>query len=697
MSCGVFPHPPGTPEHEHPVTPPVRAQDALAEAAADLLVKDWRGEGQVPGPFRTLWDSHHKVVTPYLAAPVADLTAISAHFVTTGWVHHMLATIAAGIIAESATEIRNARGKRRAAIRWQARWAIAAGFVWTAVAAMWSPWGGWEAMVQWPLALGLVWAGVHNHKKKRVPVPAAEPEQVALPDVDPPELAAFRVRFCEGPSAHLKDAWVSNFVRLARGFSLEVRFHEHSQHTIANVTSLIPLIALLFDTTADKVDVGYVPEHKSEARAKVIVQNRVRPEVTVPSVLHRWDGGSTYNPLTGMCDLGGFVDDHTAHYQFHMPRSGASMGFLAGAMGSGKSGTMHVLGCEAGLAKMCVECGAEQTCPVCDMQRMIAVWMGDAQAHPLGIWRGKADLVGWGPEGCLELMQFADRVAADRSDALASMPWTDRGPDGKIRHNTGKGWFDPVPGMPLIFFPIDEWPLLVNHDDKALAKEAVTLAVRGVTTWRKVGIHLAFGTQIMDISQTGVRELRDLVKFFNIIGHRCDEVSSSMSGIKGDPKKLPRNEPGSGYISGPDDRSGTQFRTKLCPEHNEPGDKGVDVRHLVEVISRTPIAYDSSVTQAMEAFGISHQDVLTEWKGRGTEADAEPSMAATGGKGPGLEGLPTQEEKDAVEAAIKASPGADFYRILQETGLSMRAVERSLNFLTANGDAIRQADQYTAA
>jgi hypothetical protein len=642
-----------------------------------------------------MWRNHHRVITPYLTVPAADLMATSAHFMTSGAVEAMLATLAAGIVTEGATEIRNWRGKRRPAIKATARKAILAGTVWATVASMWTPWG-WEGIAQWPLLGGLIWAATFNHKNKAKPV--ADPEQVALPPRDAPELEAFRERFCEGSSAPLKDAWVSNFAKLARGFSLEVKFHEDSSHTIANVAGLIPLIALRFDTSVDKVDVGYVPEHKSEARAKVTVQSRLRPEVAAPSVLHRWDGGSTYNPLTGMCDLGGFVDDLTTHYQFNMPRSGASMGFLAGAMGSGKSGTMHVLGCEAGLAKMCAQCGAEQSCPVCDMQRMIAVWMGDAQSHPLGIWRGNADLVGWGPEGCLELMQFADAVATYRSDALASMQWTDRSPDGKVRHNIGKGWFDPEPGMPLIFFPIDEWPLLVNHEDKELAKEAVTLAVRGVTTWRKVGIHLVFGTQIMDISQTGVRELRDLVKFFNIIGHRCDEVSSNMSGIKGDPKKLPRNEPGSGYISGPDDRSATQFRTKLCPEHSHAGDKGVDVRHLVEIISRTPIAYDSSVTRAMEAFGLKHQDVITECKGRGdAEVAAEPATAPAGAKGPGLEGLPTQEEKDKVEAAIKANPGADFYRVLQETGLSMRAVERSLNFLTANGDAIRQADEYTAA
>ena len=68
-----------------------------------------------------------------------------------------------------------------------------------------------------------------------------------------------------------------------------------------------------------------------------------------------------------------------------------------------------------------------------------------------------------------------------------------------------------------------------------------------------------------------------------------------------------------------------------------------------------------------------------------------------GAQGPEHLGLPTSDEKDAVEAAIKAHPDADLYRVMEETGLSVLAVQRALDYLTANGDAIRRADQYTAA
>lgn len=676
MTCEGIPHPPGTPEHAHP---------GEQEQAPPR-----------PGLVRTVWKRHHRSITPFLAIPAVDATATATHFMTSGGWNAVLATMAMGIAAEITGEVRNWRGKRRPAVRATARKTVAAATAWGMVASAWTP-AGWNGIVQGALLVpGVIAAGRHVHGNRRA-AKQAPPE--AKPGIEgPPDqrLEAFRRRFCEGDRAALQDAWAGSFTALSRGFSLEVKFHEDSPHTIADVSRLVPLIAKLYDTSLDNVSVGYVPGHRSEARAQVIVHAGAPQASAKPSPLARWDGKPTYDNATGMISLGGFIDDMPAHYQLHVPRSGSSMGFLAGAPGSGKTSSMHIIAAEAGMAAMCTRCGGERSCPECDLQRIIAVWMGDAQSHPLGIWKGKADLVGWGPEGCLELMQLADAVAAARSDVLGNLKWTDH--LGRV--NEGKGWFDPEPGFPLILLPLDEFPLLVNHADEALRKEAVALAVRGVTTWRKVGIHPLFGTQVMDISQTGVRELRDLVKFFNIIGHRCDEISSQMSGVKGNPKLLPRNEPGVGYIAGPDDRSDTRFRTKQCPEYVKPGERGVDIRHLAELVSRTPIAYDLSVTRAMEAFGLTHQQVITEWRGRdGAQKTAvAKAPAAAAQKGPGLGGLPTSDEAMAVRMALDPATPVDTYRLMQDTGLSLLAVGRALDFLAANGDVIRSGeDQYTAA
>lgn len=687
MSCGTFPHPPGTAPHEHPADTSVRAQDALAETAADLLIPGWRGP-RPPGPLRVMWRNHHRVITPYLTVPAADLMATSAHFMTSGAVDAMLATLAAGIVTEGVTEIRNWQRKRRPAIKATARKAIIAGTVWATVASTWTPWG-WEGIAQWPLLGGLIWAATFNHKNKAKPVP--EPEQVALPPQDDPRLAAFSRRFFEGDHPDLPGANAANFVPLTRGFSLEAFFPEHTRHTISDVMGKIPQIAKLYDTSTDNVSVGYNPDHRSEARALVVVHERALLASATPN---RWDGQSTYDPAAGTIELGRFLDDKAAHYLLHRPGSGSGIGILAGAMGAGKTGTMHIIAAEAGLAKLCTRCGGDHSCGECDMQRMTAVWVGDAQQQPMGIWKGKADLTGWGPEGCLELLQLAKTAADDRSDAMGNLEWTDH----LGRSNTGKGFFDPIPGFPLILLPISEFPLLANHEDKALAKEAIALLVMAFTTWRKIGIHVLPDGQLLDVSQFGVRELREMAKFWNLVAHRLDEVSSNMGGIKGNPSRLSPGEVGAGYIGGVDDRSDAKFTTKRCPEYAKPGDTGIDIRHLVEEVGSTPIAYDSSVTRAMEAFGLTHQQVITEWKGRGTaEVAAEPVTVPAGAKGPGLEGLPTRDDAEAVKAALHANPAADIYRLMEATGLSVLAVGRALDMHVANGDAIRQADQYTAA
>ncbi len=330
---------------------------------------------------------------------------------------------------------------------------------------------------------------------------------------------------------------------------------------------------------------------------------------------NRWNGETTYDPATGMIDLGLFHDQRTAHYLLHMPCSGAAMGLATGAPASGKTGTINVIAADAGQAKMCAHCGPRGDCGHCDPQRMIAVWMGDALAQALTVWRGRADLTGWGPEGCVELLQLADTTARARTQQLSSLKWRDTGPHGQPRHNTGKGWFDPWPGFPLILLALDDLPTLASHPDRDLAKEATSTLAGAVTQWRKAGIHLLAGTETHDVSQIGVRELREVMKSFNVIGHHCDELPLHL-GIEGDTRTLPAGEPGAGFINGPDGRPGDRFTTKFMPETLRPGMTGRDIRHLAEVIGNTPIAYDPGTKAAMDAHKTTHQQVITEWHRR---------------------------------------------------------------------------------
>ena len=409
------------------------------------------------------------------------------------------------------------------------------------------------------------------------------------------------------------------------------------------------LIGKLYDVTAAAVTVGYVPDNPSEARCQVIV--RTVPALTVSQradpAYNRWDGASTWDAATGLMNLGRYLDETITHYRLNTPRSGAGMGMVAGVPGSGKTGTMHIIAADAGLAKLCIRCGPRRTCTACDLQRVWAVWMADPQEQGFSVWRGRADLTGWGPEGCLELLEFADAVSAARGVVLSNMDWWDTGPDGRPRRNTGKGWFDPEPGFPGIALGLDELPKLAKYHDQDIARAALAIICNGVMEWRKRGIHPFFGTQSLDLTQIGIREIRDMIKFLNSIAHRCDEGTSSMGGVTGDPRLLPE-EPGVGYMAGPDGRSGDQFNVKIMPEVLRPGMRGTDIRHLAEVIACTPITYDPGTLSVLAEWGVKHQQVFTEWRGRhedpGAAAPAGPSGPAPAAGRPrrpaGLRGRP---------------------------------------------------------
>jgi hypothetical protein len=665
-------------------------------------------EKQPPGPVRAMLSKNKETLIPFAYIPGVDAYATVAHFAAGGGWHGVAAAASAGVVAEAVTEIRNKVKKRRPAVKASTRKVVGAATAWTMLAAGATP-AGWDftalgpvmhalaaGSVQWTLlGGGLAVAGTHVARmRKKAPEPeVAVEEPAALPPAPDPRQVAFDKRFCAGQHALLKDAAVTNFTPLTRGFSLEVFFPEHSPHTIADVTSKIPLIAKLYDTSLDNVSVGYVPEHRSEARALVIVHERI-PAAEAKAKRARFDGRSTYNPARGTVEYGTFTDDARIHYLFHVPRSGAGVGMAAGAMGAGKTAVMNRLVTEAGLMMACATCGSARTCFECDMRRICGLMVGTAQPQSMGVWKRKTDLFASGPEGCLELLQFLKTVADDRSHALDNLEWTDH----MGRENIGKGHFDPEPGFPLLFAPVSEFPLLINHEDKVLAKEALTLLVMAFTTWRKVGIHVMPDGQFVDMSQMGGRELREAARVWNLIAMRLDKIGSSMTDIKGDPTKIGPDETGAGYAAGPDDRSDVKFTSDWYPEYNEPGDTGVDVRHMAEVISRTPIKFDSSVTRAMEAFGLTHQQVITEWKGRGDVDEAAVPAVPAGGQGPGLGGLPTREEAEKVRMALKVHSPADVYRLMEVTDLSLLDVGRSLDLLTANGDAVRVGDdQYKAA
>jgi hypothetical protein len=85
-----------------------------------------------------------------------------------------------------------------------------------------------------------------------------------------------------------------------------------------------------------------------------------------------------------------------------------------------------------------------------------------------------------------------------------------------------------------------------------------------------------------------------------------------------------------GYINAYDQRPGTRFHTVAVPTHRTAGYQGVVIRDLVERIATLPIRYDQALTDALEEYGLSHRQVVTEWKGRQDVAPGETVQQLAG-------------------------------------------------------------------
>jgi hypothetical protein len=594
--------------------------------AEDTAAAEGTGQGsrhrapKEPGPFR-IWLSgtvrkNGYIARPFLWAGAVDGGAWFAHQVTGG--HPLDAVIAVAVTAAGAEvtmEVRN--GKRSDVWKSMSRVEIGAATVWGLISVPWTT-GGWEDIVQYLLAAGALGLGARRvrnesraRRERREREPEPEPREitpaeapVAIEAAPPPpdeRMTVFTERFCQ-PGGQLDGVVVETFRELPQGFALEMFFPHDTHHSKATVESLSVLIAKLYaalgyDLTVDDISVGYVPGRRSEARCQLVITTTAAESAGHRDpTWNRWDGTSSYDPATGLIQLGRFADDTLAHYLVHTPGSGAAMGMIAGAPGQGKTGTLNVISAEAGLAMLCSRCGARGECGTCDPRRIMAVWLGDPQEQGLSVWRGRADLLGWGPEGVAELIDLAEAVSDERGKALAGAQ--SRG-------------FDPRAGFPLILLGVDELGRLAGHGDQDMAARSMRVLADGALTWRRHGIHLLVASQVLNPALFPTRELREMARFVNFIAHRSDGVSSITSGITVNPSRLPWGGTGTGYIAGPDERPGELFRTKFTPETPRPGLAGADIRHLAERIERTSLAYDDGTAAVLAARGIRPRQVLT--------------------------------------------------------------------------------------
>lgn len=748
MSCGRL-HEPGEPfhlhapgaghEHDHDHEHEGHAEDSAGDGGD---APETRGPGPVrralsagAGHVRSAaagaWQANGYLVKPFAMVPAADGTGWFIHQVFgSDPMNALIAAAAAGLAGGVTAEI---KGRRRGEVRpvlAKTRQAAAAATILMALTGAVTPVGPADLAQAAVGVVGVTMAGRVSYEKKKAHArrprvtpeltaaqPEPEPEAPAGPD---PREVQFSSEFL-GEGGPLAGAAVSGFRELPNGFLLELSLLR-TPYSLDDVQKLETAIAKLYHVRRDGVNVDYVPEPGKDNENFCQVTVRKLPAATATGrarpAVNRWNGASTWNPETGTFDIGHFTDQETAHYHEHRPRSGAMMGLVAGVPDSGKTGTLHNLAAEAGQASLCRRCGRAGTAYSpglcvggCDLRRVMAVWTGDAQAQAMSIWRGRADATGWGPEGCVELLEFADAVYEARGQALDALEWWDQGPDGRRRHNTGKSWWDVEIGWPLIDFTLDEWPLLVLSADPDLSAAAKHIILKAVTLWRKRGIHLKLAAQTLDMTLIGVREAREIMAFFNIIGHRLDQGSSALAGLAGDPRRLLANMPGAGYIGHFDRRPGTEFSTKYCPVQNKPGETGVDIRHLAGVIGQTPIELDPGYLAALAAWGIEdprERLVFTEWRkdwaspaAGGDGASAAPytgpaAVQAPAAPGPAVQAAGTayREDCEKVRAWLLDNPGPHkLAEIMRATDLNMGPAKAACAALVSNGQAAPAGDR----
>lgn len=644
---------------------------------------------------------HQVVLAPWAWMAAADTAAVVGHYTADGF--GWAAVTAAGVSAVGASwakwrtrdgrlskRVKTARTRR--AIKKNANVAIAAGTLWQFTATLWTPWGPYGAVQLALVGGGLAVAAPHLWRNRR-----SEPEEprsllpavplpIEAPRVDG-RLAAFRDRFCS--SGALRDARLHGIEAIEGGFRFQIELALAYGGTFRDLKYLEEQIAALYDVPLDQASVE--PSETRSARRGVVT---VLTETRAHERDEPWDGTSTYNPKTGAFVLGRFADGTSSRWQLHIPGSGAACGLCAGVQGTGKTGTLNVIIAEASQAKLCVACAAQTECEECTARRICAVWVGDAQRQGMSVWRGRADLSAWGPRSCVRMLALLHAAMRIRADEMGRERWVDH----LGRENFGRGWFDPSPGRPILLSIIDEWPII--EGDPELSSFAIPLVEDIGREGRKVGCGIILGTQNVQVEEIGGAGVRDAVTAHNVVCHRCGAGATAakrMLSLEGNPADLPPIH-GASYLKGIDQRSGIVQRTKHLPEILKPGQSGIDVRAIADLIATDPITYDPAVVRAITAMGYTGPGMVLDdddpWDLSSLLAGAEAPLQEPAGQphaAPSV-GPVSRRDVDAVRAALSASAAADVFDLMEATQLSALDVTRGIDALITEGFARQESD-----
>lgn len=654
----------------------------------------------LPRALAALAWTHRARLMPFTWMTAADVTALSIHYgyaapglLSLACIKAVGTTLAASFIAAAWAAWRTREGrlgqrvkllKTRRKIRNDVKRAVAAGSLWSMTAVLWTPVGPHGSMQIALLAGGVAVSAKHLYRTRQQ-TPVEQMQEIEPPREDH-RLALFRSEFCQaGPLE-----WAElDLDTITGGFRIHVEISRASKGTYRDVQALTEHIARSYDVPFNQVTVE-TTESQSPRHAVVTVLTEARAYERE----QQWDGESTYDPRTGAFDLGRFPDGSPSHWQIHKPYNGACCGIAVGVRGSGKTATLHVVACETGQAKLCVECGADASCVTCRLARICGVWMGDPQRQGFALWKRRADLTAWGPLSCIRMLAWGFAAMRARSAAMGDMQWTDH----LGRDLEGRGWFDPTPAFPQLVITIDEWPMLAK--DPVLGPWAIYFAERIGDESRKVGVSLNLGSQEGDVDILGTRGLRNALIADNAIGHRSDRLTKQMLELDGNPADVPVRAVGAGYLRGFDQRSDAMQRTKTLREVLRPGETGADVVAIAERIAADPIGYDEAVLGAIVPLGYTGPgQVLDDDKDGWTldmleeaETSSEPAAAADVPAQPVKHAVPVSpHDLSAVWRACEAGP-TEIYDVMVHTGLDALTANRCVDRLIDDGHLRQNPD-----
>lgn len=411
-------------------------------------------------------------------------------------------------------------------------------------------------------------------------------------------------------------------------------------------------IASAFEKPAAQVIVEPTVEGiESHAQLTVLTRNPLHQ-------VRHWQGPS-FDPATGVFDLGVYADSDIARFMFVEPGSGAQNALVVGTKGSGKTNTVNTIITEAHLS------------------RLVVVWLIDPQmGQSLPAWNQHVDWAALGVEQAMVMLRAYHRVMMARSAHMAHVEWTDE----KGRRRVGMDHYDVSPSMPLHYLVLEEAHHLLG--DTTYGPEAVERIEDIGKMGRKTGSAICLVNQMGSLAELGGSQtLRAMVSSDNVVVHRtADRVTSNMAfsgALPVEPHRLPRRFPdgtsthGLGYLLGHSARHAA-FRSYLV-------DDPYGIASSLPALPLDPV----SASAAGEMYANRHDGAAIDAAvkvldgGSVVKPGVSPPRGDSAGRQSGL-----------AREVLRYLPGrgeVERGEIIHATGGSPRGVANALNTLIADG------------